>query len=773
MEKDRKLPELLAPAGNYESFLGAIRAGADAVYLGGDRFGARAYAENFTAEEICSAVSYAHIFGRKVYLTVNTLCKEREMQELYGYLLPFYEAGLDGIIVQDIGVLRFCREHFPGLELHISTQMTVTGSLGAKLLQEAGAVRLVPARELSLKEIRQIKAETGMQIETFIHGALCYCYSGQCLFSSMLGGRSGNRGRCAQPCRLPYTVKDGQGNTLYKGYPLSLKDLCTIDDLPALIEAGIDSFKIEGRMKRPEYAAGVTAIYRRYMDAYANDPKHYQVSAQDREKLAALYVRSGLHNGYYNKHNGAEMITPEKPSYSGNEEQLLAEIRNTYLAAPLQREVKGQAVVTVGGQAALTLNCGSYQVTAWGDPVEKADKQPLSEETIRKQLTKTGNERFRFADLSIETDGASFLPVKALNSLRREAFALLEQALLKPFTENRKAILPAEADRGLPESIMDGFGKAIPGNGQSSETGEQSDCREIYVSLLQPSQIDALPQTCLDIKRLYLSTDCLSETGDPLKKESGSHTTPISYELPVTLRQYLESHRETELYISLPYVIRNRDRRYLEPLKELLLSERVAGVLARNLETLAWLKEAGYRAAGKRIVLDANVYTWNRESCRFWQDFADGYTAPLECNKKVLEGLPEKEKEIIVYGRIPMMLTANCVYKTSGGCQRKMREEEYRSLQTAVKEQLRDRYQTDFPVYRNCRFCMNVIYNSVPLSLHQSVPSLKGAVRLEFTTENPEETLRILEWYGKLQQCAQADFPVTEFTTGHYKKGAQ
>ena len=198
--------ELLAPAGNYEAFIGAINAGADAVYLGGEKFGARAYADNFSTEEICNALHIAHFMGRKIYLTVNTLMKESELEELYDYLLPLYEAGLDGVIVQDMGVFCYIRDHFKDLALHASTQMTLTGVRGASFLKSRGAVRIVPARELSLAEIRKIKEQTGMEIECFIHGAMCYCYSGQCLFSSVLGGRSGNRGRCAQPCRpVSYT----------------------------------------------------------------------------------------------------------------------------------------------------------------------------------------------------------------------------------------------------------------------------------------------------------------------------------------------------------------------------------------------------------------------------------------------------------------------------------------------------------------------------------------------------------------------------------------
>ena len=270
--KAAKKVELLAPAGNAEAFYGAIHAGADAIYLGGSRFGARAYAENFSEEELVACIRYAHLFQRKVYLTVNTLVKESEFSGLYEYVLPYYRAGLDGVIIQDMGVFAYLREHFPGMELHGSTQMTITGEYGAAFLKEQGACRVVPARELSLAEIRRIKEVTGLEIECFIHGAMCYCYSGQCLFSSILGGRSGNRGRCAQPCRLPYTT----GKHPKECYPLSLKDMCTIEYIPELLEAGIDSFKIEGRMKTALYVATVARTYRKAIDDYFTDPKLYE-----------------------------------------------------------------------------------------------------------------------------------------------------------------------------------------------------------------------------------------------------------------------------------------------------------------------------------------------------------------------------------------------------------------------------------------------------------------------------------------------------------------
>ena len=298
----KQIAELLAPAGSVETMYAAFAAGADAVYIGGSRFGARAYADNAESESLLDAIDYAHLHGKKLYLTVNTLLKEQEMDELYEYLLPFYRQGLDAVIVQDFGVFRRVREWFPDLAIHASTQMIMSGELSAEKLKELGATRIVTPRELSLNEIRSIHKSCDLEIESFVHGALCYCYSGQCLFSSIAGGRSGNRGRCAQPCRMAYSVEQNGKVILpqQKGYILSPKDLCTIEILPKLIEAGVYSLKIEGRMKKPEYTAGVVSIYRKYLDRYLANPKaSYRVSEADKKHLLGLFNRKGFTDGYY------------------------------------------------------------------------------------------------------------------------------------------------------------------------------------------------------------------------------------------------------------------------------------------------------------------------------------------------------------------------------------------------------------------------------------------------------------------------------------------
>ena len=310
MEKEMKRPELLAPAGELNSVYGAINAGADAVYLGAPNFSARAYAKNLTEEEIIQAIRYAHLFGKKIYLALNILLKESELAKALEMLRPLYREGLDAVIVQDLGLLSLIAKNYPQMEIHASTQMAVLSAEGIAFLKENNVTRVVPGRELSASEIKECR-KAGLELECFIHGAMCYSYSGKCLFSSIAGGRSGNRGRCAGPCRKPYSV-NGQKMC----YPISMKDMCAVDQISQLVEAGVDSFKIEGRMKSPEYSTGVVAVYRKAIDSYM-ETKKTELSQRDRDVLKSLYIRSKVQEGYLNKHNGSDMITINTPSYAG------------------------------------------------------------------------------------------------------------------------------------------------------------------------------------------------------------------------------------------------------------------------------------------------------------------------------------------------------------------------------------------------------------------------------------------------------------------------
>ena len=726
-----KQVELLAPAGNYEALEGAICAGADAVYLAGNRFGARAYADNFTEEELCRGIRMAHIYGRRIYLTVNILVKEAELPELVTFLQPLYEAGLDGVIVQDLGAIQVIRRYFPLLPVHASTQMTITGPDGARFLKEQGICRVVPARELSLKEIRRIKEETVIEVETFIHGAMCYCYSGQCLFSSILGGRSGNRGRCAQPCRLPYTM-----NNQKECYPLSMKDMCTIELLPELIEAGIDSFKIEGRMKKPAYAAGVTSIYREYIDLYYSG-KPYQVEKADLEFLSSLYIRSEVGEGYYHQKNGRNMITLSSPAYSKTSEQVLETIEDRYLKQKKKIEIDAAISLKKGEPCFLLLTDGNVQASAIGSVPQEALKQPLKEEDVRKQMNKLGNTAFLLRDLQILMDEDVFVPVRELNDLRREAVLHLEEERIREY--GLPGLRHREESPACSALAERSAGQNIRGESQD-KTPKMLD---VFVSTRE--QFKALSKE-LPIRRIYLDYSLLAA------KEL----------LSASCEEW-----KGKLFLAGPYVIREHNRKDLKDMEDALRSGCFEGLLFRNLETYAYMKKALPEC---NLVPDHNLYFWNHETLQFWKNRITEYPLPVEENqaewKELLTKDPDHmEASALVYGRLPMMVTANCIENTMKSCRHE-----------AGISVLTDRYKTTFPVLHNCRSCYNIIYNSVPLSLHALMEKgMRGisAYRLDFTTENGEETAAVVCYFADLLSGASVKPPYKEYTTGHIKRGVE
>ena len=638
--------ELLAPAGSYESFLGAIHAGADAVYLGGVKYGARAFAENFDEEALCRAIYYAHLFDRKVYLTLNTLMKQSELEEVEEFLTPFYHAGLDGVIVQDLGLLSFLKRTFPLLELHISTQMAVTGPYSVRMLKEEGAVRVVPARELSLKEMELLKKE-GLEIETFIHGAMCYSYSGQCFFSSFLGGRSGNRGKCAQSCRLPYQVNlaDKDNNKSKKEeYPLSLKDMCSIELVPQLMKAGIDSFKIEGRMKRPEYVAGVTAIYRKYIDmCYQNNLQNIKVEKKDWEALKSLYIRTDIQDGYYKRHNGKEMVTIHKPSYSGIDEEFAASIYEKYVKQPLKAEVSGFVTLKKGQPAALQLMFKEQVVYLEGNIVDSAQKRPVGREDVEKQLNKTGNTDFAFSTLEIDMDEDIFIPLKALNELRRQAFEELEQQLKLSVEMVRRKSLEVNIDSNQNQEVYSE--KTGTHSGLVNENKVVNDKKQLHVLVSSYEQCKIALKNP-GVNRIYVSGDLLL-------------TAKSSF-----LQELKDISKEKEIWIKTSEVLRAKDFSKLEKLME-ISKDLIKGMLISNLETYSFLKCHNYTG---QIALNYHVYVWNQEALKFWEDKAQSFLMPVECNIHEWKQLQNEKAEYLCYGKIPMMVTANCIRKTKGVC---------------------------------------------------------------------------------------------------------
>lgn len=722
--------ELLAPAGSFEIFKAVIAAGADAVYVGGSMFGARAYADNFSADELLMAIDYAHLYGRKVYLTVNTLLKNSEIRQLYDYLLPYYERGLDAVLVQDLGVFRFIKDNFPGLPIHTSTQMTVTSAEDAEFFKNLGAERIVLARELSLSEMKQIHDKTGMELEAFVHGAHCYSYSGQCLFSSILGGRSGNRGRCAQPCRLPYTLLDKSGAS-HESYLLSLKDLCGIGDLNKLYAAGVYSLKIEGRMKQLAYAAGVVSVYRKYIDKFSVHPDAaYQVAENDKKILFQLGNRCGFTNAYYHKKTGKDMVTFFKPSYEKTNESLQKKIEETYRDCS-KIEVDARVCLQKNEPVSLELNMGQIHVCAYGMSVMEAKTNPLAEDEVRKRITKTGDTPFCIRNLDVTLDEAVFLPNGALNQLRRDAFEQLKHQLLKPYYRKCNTIN---------KTILNPYSGIVTTHKQENRIICLTEERFLLPQLLSRTFVTTI---CLDYGAYHgLQISELSEDADAAKKAG------------------------KEVWFAMPRIFRQRTAEQFEKAANELKRIPFDGFLVRTYGQIHYLKNHFPSAV---LVADHNLYTYNDTSVQAFEACGLYNTVPLELNKKEIFHRTNHASEMIIYGRYPLMTSAQCVHSSTGSCD---------GISGTCC--LKDRRNVEFPVKNYCGACYNVIYNSLPAMLFSSMDELKKAgisdFRLDFTVEDKTQTEEILSLFQEFSEGRKQEYPKylkNRYTNGHYKRGVE
>lgn len=783
--------EILAPAGSYASFKAAVNAGADAVYAGGPRFGARAYADNFTEEELIEAIKEAHIYGKKFYLTVNTLLKDQEISELYAYLNPLYKAGLDAVIVQDIGVLEFVREHFPKMDIHASTQMTITGYRGAAFMKQQGISRVVPARELSFSEIRRIKEETGLEVECFVHGALCYCYSGQCLLSSLIGGRSGNRGQCAQPCRLPYTV-EGE-----KKYYLSPKDICTLEYIPDLAGAGIDSFKIEGRMKKPEYVAAVTAMYRKYTDLYMKKGREgYKVDPKDQSALMDLYNRGGFSKGYYRQHNGQNMMSVDRPNHAGvpavkvkgqkgrqitgilltdlhagdvldisgnytvgkdqkkgepfsmlvqkqvhvkpgmvisrvRNEFLISSVHSQYIDNDAKRKIKGHLELREGKPASLTLRCGEsvYTVHSAG-LVEQAQKQPMDQKRIAVQIEKLGNTPFSFESLDIQMDEMVFLPIKQLNDLRRAAVSGLCETL---------------AGHDFREDSFEKKWEECKSETEAEREEKQGNTPLSFSVLLetkeQLSAVNAFLEETkegAEIVRVYIESNLFQDN--------------IFAEIDAL------KEKKVECFLALPHIFREGSEARIRQCLARAAAADLEGVLIRNWEQYALLCQLEF---DKKVISDDNLYVFNRFAKSFLKkNGIFEFTAPAELNERELEKLGIKNAELTVYGYRPVMISAQCIMKTRGKCIKKP---------SCIR--MKDRIGKEFLIQTHCDECYNVVYNSAPLYLGNQKDRIEELdpkrLRIRFGAERKEEVKKVL----KQVIGSFGEKPSFDYTQEHFKRG--
>lgn len=811
--------ELLAPAGSYETMLVAFNAGADAVYVGGQKFGARAFAGNFNEEELVKAINYAHMFDKKLYLTVNTLIKEEEFSQLYDYIKPYYEAGLDAVIVQDIGVLEFIASKFSNLPIHCSTQMTITGEeFGEVLAKNKSVTRIVTPRELNLAEIKKMYTATGLEIESFVHGALCYCYSGQCLLSSIIGARSGNRGRCAQPCRLTFSNAEKK---VANKHLLSPKDLCTLEILPEIIEAGVYSLKIEGRMKKPEYVASVVAIYRKYIDRYLkNGKKNYKVTQEDIDTLKDIYNRGGFTDGFYKRQNGSEMMTINRPNHCGvkvgnildinqniikiqtvrdikkgdileidsdteffapydirkgdifdykfkqkirlgnvkevirtRNEALINTLLNNYMYDEkgkirfLKRRVNIDITILKDKNIEATMWDNGFSVTTNGNVPLEAKNKPITKDFVVKQLGKLGETCFAADSINVQLDEGLFVTVSELNEIRRSLVELFTEEIKE--TYRRYADNRVNKDNGL--NIADSLNKDNSLNTNiayktiEKSYGDFSNNITVLVSDMKQFE------TVISIyrgNRIYLeyAQFSLEEIANAVKTGN---------------------EKNVEVFIALPYILRANAKAMLEKEIEDLREIDPSGYLFRNLESFFYLKNKGINI--KKVIFDSNIYAFNNETIKYYKSIgADIITASYETNGNEFKLLDRSFMEINVYGYFPVMLTAGCVRKTMNKCLKTLLSPDEACKLKSKDTTIVDRKSSSFTVRTVCRYCYNIIYNSVPIGLFQNIDELEAlgfcGYRISFTTESPEEIENILLNYKNLK---------SNYTKGHFKRGVE
>ena len=693
--------ELLAPAGSMEALRAAVCNGADAVYLGADTFNARMNARNFSAADLQEAVVYCHVRGVKVHLTLNTLVLDREMPRAAELIRLAASCGVDAFIVQDLGVVSLCRQLAPDVPIHASTQMSIHSLEGVMEAAALGCSRVVLARELPAEEIAHICKRSPVEIEVFVHGALCMCYSGQCYLSSVIGRRSGNRGQCAQPCRLPY----GYGRFESTRYPLSLKDNCLAGELDELRRMGVASIKIEGRMKRPEYVAIVTRAYRTVLNGGKLMPS-------DLQELETAFSRQGFTDGYFRGQTGSDMFGRRQEGEDTAD--LFASARATYEQGEPQRiGVRFYAMIRRGEPAQLAVEDPDGNLCRTRGPVpEQAVYRSLTPQDLEQQLKKTGGTPYLCTAVRSSLDPDLMLPASAINAMRRDVIAEL--------TAKRGRAAPARLNAYDEPPRYDGI------------AGEP----QLTIAVRTAGQITS---RMLSMKPtvLYVPLSELAEHPDLPQRVSV----------------------ETQLAAILPRVIWSGE---LAPVARQLRTVYEIGVrqvLAGNLGQLHIARAAGFAVRG-----DFGLNIVNSRAMRYLRE--QGLDSQLLSFELTLPQIRDISKavpaELLIYGRLPLMLMENCVMKNRTGiC----------ACQTGTVR-LVDRVGEEFPIVKDPGTCRNVLLNGKKLYLLDKKDALRGmglwALRLQFTTENPGEIDKVLMDYQ-----GRAVFDAGSYTRGLYSRGVE
>lgn len=806
-------PEILAPAGTAEAVRAAVNAGADAVYAGGNMFSARAFAGNFDTNELLDTIDYCHIHNVKLYMAVNTLLKNNELSMLTDYMEPFVRQGLDGVIIQDMGVFRVLKEAYPDLPLHGSTQMSITSSYGADFLKKLGFSRFVPARELSLQEIRQIKEKTEIEVETFVHGAMCYCYSGKCLMSSYAGGRSGNRGRCAQPCRKLYT---GNG---YQEYALSLKDMCMLEDLDKLIDAGIDSVKIEGRMKKPEYVAAVTYAYREVRNAYLCGKDIGKTAEKYQKMLLDIYNRGGFSKGYYYMKNGKALLANKRPNHQGILIGTVVGIHKPFITIKLEHDVNVQDIIEIRTETK------DIELTA-GTAANKGTFFELKAKELH--LIKKGDKVYRTRN-NVLIDKINKELVRNPKKITLDAHVTakigkkLRLDITNPYSGNQVTVESdiVAASKNRPVTCEQLYEKLSKTGGTEFVFRLTDDIEEgIFVQLGNVNALrrDGIDKIREDIVHLYrrepsnndaenISTD-KAEIDIEKKTETANSRKRIPYLTGVTCyvknaeqfrivnnfefvqsiiveyNAYKAIIKETmpkaeqctqtaaftdasgkaaDIYIALPYVLRENQISIMEELYA--DTTKCKGCLVKNIDQLDFLAKKQYKGV---ILLDSGLYAYNNEAVGFYEALFDkvAFVASNELRLDEIKGL-DNTPVIKIYGYQDVMVTANCITGYYNGCSQDKKR---------ICSSFRDDRNNRFFAVNDCHTCGSVIYNGLPTDISDYYAENRNdfpCCLLDFTVEDAKQTEAVMNEFSAIIK-GNTDVLLSRGkarTKGHYFRG--
>ena len=771
--------EILAPAGDFLSVQAAVNAHADAVYLGGSLFSARAFAGNFDEKELLDTIDYCHMHDVRVYMAINTLLMNKELDRLPDYVLPYYKEGVDGIIVQDVGVVYALSECFPDLPLHCSTQMSVSSIYGAEFLKKNGFTRIVPSRELSLEELKSIKNTVDIELETFVHGAMCYCYSGRCLLSSFAGGRSGNRGRCAQPCRKKYHANDSFL------YALSLKDMCTLRCLGELMDAGIDSFKIEGRMKKPEYVAAAVNAYRTIRDMHLSGLDTEKEAKRQEKLLLDIYNRGGFCQGYYYTQNGRNMLASDRPNHDGLKIGKVNSVKAPFVEVVLCEDVSPGDVLEIRSKNNCTQITCNVSGKCKGKILLKA--KSLKSISVGAQVYRIRNNALIDNINSTIIENTRKIPVSA--RVEAQADSPLTIELRVPGDDTKVVLegpccLKASSKPVTARNIID----------KVSKTGETPFILEdinvdlgenvfVQMSVLNNMRREAFQLLEKKLSQRYIRDDgnikagcapdsicnkewfqgftvsvTTAEQVNIVKNYKWVSNVVVDYNMGKHIKELTEAG--LNVFLALPEIMRQSKL-------DILFSNdflQYDGIVVRNMDELGYVVQEGYQG---NVIAAPSLYGYNDYAHSFYRSWLGDrivFMSPEELTLDEIQNL--KEGTILkLYGHQKVMIAANCIRSNFfGGC----------GEGTMDINTISDEMGNSFYTRSYCDSCVNVIYNGVPTCIIDKFEiNLGNAIGYyaEFTVEDAASMKAVMDYIGDKVEGTCTNNPIKSFTRGHYYKG--